>query len=296
MNINFTDCPRVKSRAYNGANGKKIAVEYGGEVYMLKFPAVPNRKYFTELSYTNSCISEYIGCHIFESVGFNAQKTLLGTFNVNGKEKIVCACKDFTDKDTVFFDFCSIKNTVIDSETGGTGTELSEIIEAIEYQDRTDAYKLKQFYFDMFIVDALLGNFDRHNGNFGFLCNRDTNEYKIAPIYDCGSCLYPRVSENLMSEILRNENEINSRIYNFPLSMIKVNDKKINYHEFINSLNNEDCNAALARILPKIDIGKINEMINAAPFIFDIQKEFYTTMIKARYDKILFPAYEKLKS
>ena len=31
----FTNCPIVPGRAYNGANGSKIAVEYGGGIYML---------------------------------------------------------------------------------------------------------------------------------------------------------------------------------------------------------------------------------------------------------------------
>lgn len=53
--IDFTKCSRVPGRAYNGANGKKIAIEYNGEVYMLKFPPSGESKP-TELSYTNSCI------------------------------------------------------------------------------------------------------------------------------------------------------------------------------------------------------------------------------------------------
>ncbi|WP_346730082.1 hypothetical protein [Dysosmobacter welbionis] len=45
---------------------------------MLKFPAqAPKNK---DLSYANSCITEYIGCHIFNSVGIKAQETLLGTY------------------------------------------------------------------------------------------------------------------------------------------------------------------------------------------------------------------------
>lgn len=34
--IDFTNCRVVPGRAYNGANGKKIAVEYDGILYMLK--------------------------------------------------------------------------------------------------------------------------------------------------------------------------------------------------------------------------------------------------------------------
>lgn len=54
--IDFTDCKRIFGRAYNGANGKKVAVEYNGEIYMLKFPPSGENKP-TELSYTNSCIT-----------------------------------------------------------------------------------------------------------------------------------------------------------------------------------------------------------------------------------------------
>ena len=86
--IDFTNCKRIISRAYNGANGKKIAVEYNGEDYMLKFPPSGQDKP-TELSYTNSCISEYLGSSIFNLIGIEAQKTLLGTYRVGEKLKIV---------------------------------------------------------------------------------------------------------------------------------------------------------------------------------------------------------------
>ena len=110
--IDFTECKRVFGKAYNGANGKKIAVEYDGNQYMLKFsPSGKERP--TELSYTNSCISEHIASSIFNMLGISAQQTILGTFEVNGKEKVVCACKDFTMGGRILYDFCSIKNTVV---------------------------------------------------------------------------------------------------------------------------------------------------------------------------------------
>ena len=39
----------------------------------------------------------------------------------------------------------------------------------------------------MFIADSLVGNFDRHNGNWGFLINEELKKIEIAPIYDCAS-------------------------------------------------------------------------------------------------------------
>ena len=58
--IDFTGCPRVPGRAYNGANGKKIAVSFQGATWLLKFPP-PTGDRPTELSYSNSCFSEHLG-------------------------------------------------------------------------------------------------------------------------------------------------------------------------------------------------------------------------------------------
>lgn len=293
MNIDFTNCKRVLGKAYNGANGKKIAIEYNGEEYMLKFPPSANKKP-TELSYTNSCISEHICSSIFNLIGIKAQETLLGTFTVNGKVKTVCACKDFTADGSVFYDFCSIKNTIIDSEHNGTGTELSDVLESIEKQNFVNPQNLLEHFWNVFVVDALLGNFDRHNGNWGFLVNRSTNECEIAPIFDCGSCLLPQADENTMQKVLDNEGELNARVYNFPTSAIKLNDRKINYYDFIKAKENEDLNKAILRIFPRINMDEINNLIDGTPYIFDNQKLFYKNYLNARYEKILAPVYAEL--
>lgn len=291
--IDFTNCNRIIGRAYNGANGKKIAVEYEGERYMLKFPPSGNKKP-TELSYTNGSISEHIASSIFNMLGVKAQETHLGTFNVNGKVKIVCACKDFTNKNKNLYDFCSIKNTVIDSEHNGTGTELADVLETIEKQQFVNSKELLEHFWNVFVIDALLGNFDRHNGNWGFLFDEETQNTELAPVFDCGSCLLPQADEKIMKAVLGNEDELNARIFQFPTSAIKLNDRKINYYDFISSMENEDCNKAILRIFPNIDIDLINTFIDNVPYIGDLQKDFYKTYITARYEKILLPVYRKL--
>ena len=47
----------------------------------------------------------------------------------------------------------------------------------------------------MFITDTLVGSFDRHNGNWGFLIDEEKQKVEIAPIYDCASCLYPQLTD-----------------------------------------------------------------------------------------------------
>ena len=288
--IDFTSCRRLLGKAYNGANGKKIAVEYEGRQYMLKFPPSGAQKP-TDLSYTNSCISEHLGSSIFNMLGIPAQQTLLGVFTVSGKEKVVCACGDFTADGKTLYDFCSIKNTVIDSEHGGSGTELSDILESIEKQQFVNPGKLLEHFWNVFVVDALLGNFDRHNGNWGFLYNGQTDTAEIAPIFDCGSCLLPQADEKVMRNVLINEDDLNARIYRFPTSAIKMGGQKVNYYDFLMSGEYADCNEAIVRIVPKIDMEQIEQFIDETPYISDLQKDFYKAYINARYEKILVPAY-----
>ncbi len=290
--IDFTNCKRIISKAYSGANGKKIAIEYDGKQYMLKFPPSGKEKP-TELSYTNSCFSEHIGSSIFNMLGVKAQETLLGNFTVNGKKKIVCACRDFTVDGKQLYDFCAIKNTVIDSEHGGTGTELEDITDTIAGQEFVDAKILSNHFWDMFIVDAFLGNFDRHNGNWGFLVDTTTQETSVAPIYDCGSCLLPQADEKIMKLVIEREEELNARIYQFPTSAVKLNGKKINYYEFIVSCKNEECDKALRRIVPRIDLKKINQFIDGVEQISETQRKFYKKYLYGRFEKILQIAYDK---
>lgn len=146
----------------------------------------------------------------------------------------------------------------------------------------------------MFIVDAFLGNFDRHNGNWGFLVDNNTQEIIIAPIYDCGSCLLPQADEKITMSILANVDEMNARIYQFPNSILKQNGKKINYYNFITSCNYEECNNALLRIVPRIDMNAIYTFIDSVEGLSELQRKIYKKYLSNRYEKILMVAYEKL--
>ena len=147
----------------------------------------------------------------------------------------------------------------------------------------------------MFIVDAFIGNWDRHNGNWGFLYNSLTDEISLAPVYDCGSCLFPQADEGIMQNVIAKQSERDARVFNIPLSGIKLNGDKINYFDFISSLSNKSCNAALKRMVPRIDMAKINELVDSTPFISDLQKSFYKIMLAERKEKILDRTLQMLK-
>ena len=292
--IDFTNCEINKFKYYGGKNGSKICIIYNNQDYMLKFPSLNDND--AEQTYANNCISEYVACKIIKSLGFKVQDTILGTYNLNGNTKVVVACKDFTSFGVVLRQFAELKNSQIESSKNGYGTELEEVIQTIESQQICDVNYLKDFFWDMFIADTLVGNFDRHNGNWGFLINERLKEVEIAPIYDCASCLYPQLTDERMKKIIDDEEEMNARVFVFPSSALKINDKKINYYDFISSLDNVDCNKALLRVFPRINLNVINEIIDNTLYISDIRKEFYKKIIKMRYDLLLKVNYDKLIS
>lgn len=291
--VDFSKCPIVQGRVYGGANGKKIAVEYNGSVYMLKFPSTLINKP-TSLSYSNSPVSEYIGSNIYSMVGVDVQETILGTYSVNEKNKVVCACKDFTQDGSRFFDFCSLKNTVLDSDSNGSGTELADILDTIDKQAYFDPDVLKCRFWDMFVVDSLIGNFDRHNGNWGFLYSDCEKSARLAPVFDCGSSLLSWADEDTMKRVLSNENELLARVYRYPVSAIKINGKKINYYSFLSSADSDDVRNSVMRIAPNINIKKISNFIDDIPILSDTYKEFYKTFLSARNELIIQPAYRRL--
>ncbi len=285
--VDFTQCERLPGRAYNGANGKKIAVRHDGDVWLLKFPpSAADRP--TALSYTNSCLSEHLASTIANMIGLKSQETRLGTFT-NGKTKAVCACRDFTADGKLLYDFCSIKNTVIDSETNGTGTELDDVLETIELQAFVDPVMLKEHFWDMFIVDAFLGNFDRHNGNWGFLVDPATRKAEISPAFDFGSCLLPQADDDIMRRVIEDKAELDARIYNFPASALKQNGKKIGYVDFIAHNWDGVLAPSLSRIVPRIDLAAIAAFIDDTPYLTALQRKFYKTYLAARYEAMFEP-------
>ena len=169
--------------------------------------------------------------------------------------------------------------------------DIFHIVESGVY--KIDLDELKEKFWNMFIVDCLIGNTDRHNGNWGFLKNIQEEKLTFSPIYDCGSCLFSTYTDVEMKECLNNNTKMLDCIKNTS-SAIRNNGARIKYYEFITNLENEDCNEALMRMYDKIDLNMIFELIDSIDIITEIRKEFYKKIIGEKYNKILTVAYKKL--
>ncbi|MFC2820660.1 MAG: HipA domain-containing protein [Veillonella sp.] len=156
---------------------------------MVKFPD-PNRSpKKTALSYMNNHYSEYLGCHIFQMLGIPVQHTFLGrgTPPNSKREKVVVACEVFCqDEPGRLIEFSKFLLHETDSEKRKK-TTIEDVMRVIDedvmIKNKT---QLKEFFWDMFVVDAFIGNGDRHLDNWG-LIEKTNAPLSPAPVYDCGS-------------------------------------------------------------------------------------------------------------
>ena len=283
--IDFTNAIE-QLNSYRGSEKKKTLI-YNNKKYLVKFPD-PVREKNKNISYINNAFSEYIGSNIFKMIGFETQNTILGKYNYNGKEKIVCACEDFTSDDSELFEFEGLAlSTNPDKKID---TELSDIIDVIEECKMINSSDTKLKFWKMFVVDALIGNTDRHNGNWGFLVNKKTKKVTFAPIYDCGSCLNPMIEDKEIERL--NDTELKNLAINC-YSCLKEDGKKINYMVYIRSMKNDNCNDAVKEIFLQININQIKEFIDEISYISEERKAFYLNIIEQRYN-IIKTVYKSL--
>lgn len=286
--IDFTNCKKIAS-TYGGSEKKKKII-YKGDIYLLKFPD-PVREKGNSLSYMNNQYSEYIGCHIFESCGVKVQETILGKYIENDKEKIVVACKDFTTPKVELIEFTKLANSVTKTDQDFT-CSIEDIYSVIENSDITNKEEIINSFWDMFVVDTIIGNPDRHLDNWGLLYDNETETYHFSPVYDCGSSLNALLSDEKKEALLSNKADFKNITYN-AISANSMNHKKINYSEIYKNPP-KDLEKALLRVAPRIDMNKINDIINSVPCINEVNKQFFKESIKIRKELIIDKAYEKI--
>lgn len=291
--INFSNAIE-ELNSYKGSEKKKTLI-YDNKRYLVKFPD-PIREKNKNISYINNAFSEYVGSNIFKIIGFETQNTILGTYMYNEKEKIVCACEDFTDNSHVLYEFESLAlSTNPDKKIQTELTDIMDVIDEIENSTQINLIindNIREKFWNMFIIDSLIGNTDRHNGNWGILVNTKTREANFSPIYDCGSCLNPMIEDKEIEEL--NENELKNLAINC-YSCIKENGKKINYMTFIKTTKNDECNNAIINVFEKINIKEINNFIDNISCMTIARKEFYKKIIYYRYE-ILKNVYNNLNN
>lgn len=279
----FSRC-EPSGKFYTGAE-RKTGICFKGENYIVKF-----RKNSQE-GMTYNHVSEYLGCHIFEMAGIDTQETWLGRY----KGEDVVVLKDFTSDEEMFVPFNDVGDSSLDMDRERVQYSYEDIMDMLEANRKlTCVEETVDVFWDMFIMDALLGNFDRHGSNWGFL--KKGEEYRLAPVFDNGSCLFSKlVSDKQCTGVLESRQEMQKRVYQFPTSQIQLRGKKSSYYEVIGSHQFAECDRALQRMAGKIDMDSICRLIESVECMSSVRKEFLCEMIKLRYRKLICEPLEGVR-
>ena len=121
----------------------------------------------------NEPYSEFYAAQVARTLGFNAIDYRLSQW----KGVLCSTCELFTDKEHSFLPVGRIVSS------GG--------MEAVRaYYEKLGSAFVEALH-DMFVLDAVICNTDRHYGNFGFLVNSRTNTIEApAPLFDHGNSLF----------------------------------------------------------------------------------------------------------
>lgn len=285
MNLN-NHITKTLLNEYAGSEKKKTVLMDDGNKYLLKFPD-PIREKGKDLSYINNAISEYISCSIYNIIGISAQKTILGEYiDEKGKQKIACACQDVRKNGEMMYEINKLELSSIDNTHART-LSFSYMDEVFNKMDDTISKELlSDFYYKMFIVDAFIGNTDRHNGNWALLQSSD--DIRISPVYDCGSSLAPLVDESVVSSDAGVKCAMNT-------SSVLVDDKgkRIKYCEFFKNELSPRVQKALLQVVPNINLDEVDKLVFNTEYISKNRQDFYFSFLHTTYEKILIPAIER---
>ena len=280
-----------------GGSEKKIAVKYKDKRYMLKFPD-PVREKSSDLKYMYNTFSEDIGCKIFKTMGFEVQKTFLAKFNFKGEEKIVVACEDFCQDGAKVIEVDKLLLSNLDiPRVSRRGLSLSDAVDTIykifpnEISAYIDKIIFEDTFWDMFVADTLIGNPDRNTHSWGFL--KQNGKMKFAPIYGCSSALDALSSDEDLKAI-QMSGKFEEKECSITSAFLDFDRQRIYYSKFYRETSK--LNNALSRIVPKIDFDKIKKIIEDTEGISDFRKKYLFDALNCRFDKIIFPAFQKAKS
>lgn len=304
----FENCPLSKWDAtYLGQAGTKDGVIYNGRNWMVKYAKSTNGMDTEGISYTTSPLSEYIGSHIYQILGFDTHDTRMVIRN----GKLAVACRDFREEGDILLEIRALKNKEnpvlqdeLDRRFSETGSShLVNLEELMLHMEKNVAMShiagLKERFWDCAIIDILINNNDRNNGNWGII-RTAMGEEKLAPVYDNGDCFSNKASDKRLEYLLSSDINIKNSALN-TTTCFGLNNKALTARKFL-ELQMEDLQLSVLRNIPVIqkNMEKICSFISSIPTEYQgiplcskVRSEFYMRSMECRMENLLLPCYER---
>lgn len=310
-----------KNGSYGGLAGMKDGIIYDGELWLVKYPKnIKSLDRTGGADYSTSPLSEFIASQIYGILGYDVHETILGERN----NKIVVACRDFTGPMAMLMEIRTIKNhssslwaDVFDKSFSSTGSshcvDLEELIMHIKNNPILNRIKgLEARFWEQAVIDILLNNNDRNNGNWGILrvfLEDGTFEDRLAPIFDNGASFNTKLSDAKISKLLEDRDSCINNACNIQVAYGK-NEHVYSASKFISVVEStNEFRKAVVKVVPIIEerFDSIRELLYSIPTIHTLnngetisvcsedRKEFYYLQMKSRFDNLLKPCYDRVK-
>jgi len=274
---------QINNRIYNG-NTRKFGITIDNKDYIVKFSKNNDM----------SVYSEYIASNLIEKIGIPCHKVMLGKY----KGALVNVIEDFTSGTNMsLHSFKDTKQSSEDTELNVKEYTYDDILYLIDKHLKmtyTNKMEAKKQFWNMFICDAIIGNRDRHWGNWGYLKPLDDSyNYKIAPLYDNGAGLFPGINKSIGQyiNIETRKQFLYDRVFVFPASLFKIrkSDKayRSNYAEMFSDLRiNKIFAQQVKEIRRKIGYKRLYYLMHTICSDLPLDycyKRFYIEIVTLRY-------------
>ena len=295
---------------YGGTTSPKEGIILDDEYWLVKYPKRLKLISTSDMTYSASPLSEYIGSHIYKILGFNVHDTALGIRH----NRVVVACKDFCTSAGELREIRTLKNIYAEelknelelkSESHDEGsvyvTQLNELLLHFTYNPVLSSVKgLEERFWDCLLIDALIQHGDRNSGNWGLLFKNGL--YELAPVFANGSAFSPQLSDAQMIEIMAAEDTFR----NYSLHIITAYGSNGHHFDLKYFLSRDDCKGLERSIIKLVPIiterfSQIEALIQCIPDSHDgvtvcspARKRFYIEGMRTRIDTLLVSAYERI--
>lgn len=227
--------------SYDGAT-EKFGFSFSNVNYIAKFASQ---------GLTSELYSEYVASHFIAAIGVPSHDTFLGVY----KGRMCVILRDFTTPAQRLRVF----KHAIQSSGEMNAVYSNYTLPLIETLIAPYPAIAKRFW-EMLVCDAILGNNDRHWGNWGYFSTPDG--YLPAPLYDNGGALFPELSSFIEEYNKDHYLFLSSRTCKHPASQLR--DAMGRRLSFNTLFHDPEVLQKTEEIRGRLTLGKIREAVTTA--------------------------------
>ena len=251
----------LRNNNYYDGSAVKFGITLNAKDYIIKFTKDNDL----------SVVCEYIASNFIQSLGIDCQTVLLGEY----ESELVAVIEDFTHG-CCLHTFKDTKQSSVDTDLSDKEYTYEDVLYLINKHLKLtseEKYNVIVNFWKMYICDSILGNRDRHWGNWGYIEN-SLGYYKMAPLFDNGGSLYPGVLNVIDQYSTDRKTFLHERIFTVPASLFKIQEPdrthRTNYYEILSSHFNSTLDQQLDYFRSTFTYDNIYDKISELVFSVDI--------------------------